>query len=139
MPRGKPNPKTIPLPDNWQSDFRSATMRTNFCLALSQAMIEMLCAIADDVEWDRGLFHTIHRPDNIFASWKALEKRGLIVRKSERQSRTVQQILRMPVEQLSEYSQYKLTPAGRAVVQLLKVTGIFVEADAAIRKKARRG
>ena len=31
-----------------------------------------------------------------------------------------------------------ITPAGRCVVDLLKLAGVFVEADAAINKKARR-
>lgn len=139
MPRGKPNPKTIPLPSTWQSQFRSHTMRTGFCLALSQPMIEMLCAIADDVQWDRGQHHTIHRPDNIFASFRALEKRGLAVAKGDSERRTTSQLLSMPEDRYCEYSHWKLTPAGKAMVQLLKVTGIFAEADAAITKKARRG
>lgn len=139
MPRGKPQPKTIPLPATWQSQFRSHTMRTGFCLALSQAMIEFLCAVADNVDWDRGQWHTIHRPDNIFASARALIKRGLIANKDESERRTTSQILQMPAEQLAEYSHWKLTPAGKAMVNLFKVTGLFVEADVAITKKARRG
>jgi hypothetical protein len=38
---------------------------------------------------------------------------------------------------LSHYTHWELTPAGAAVVELLKLAGLFVEADAAIEKKAK--
>lgn len=139
MPRGKPTPKTIPLASAAQTAFKSATMRTNFCLTLSQPMIEFLCAVADDVEWDRSTYRSIHTPDNPWAPFRALEKRGLVIRKPEDEQRTTSEILRLPVERFCEYSHWKLTTVGAAVVDMLKVAGIFVEADAAITKKARRG
>lgn len=128
----------LPLPTAAQTAFKSATMRTSFCLSLSQPMIEFLCAVADDVEWDRSQFHTIHRPDNPWAPFRALEKRGLVIPKPDDERRTTSEILQMPANRLCEYSHWKLTPIGQSVVQMLKVAGIFVEADAAITRRARK-
>lgn len=133
MTRKKPD--TLPLPDNWKDDFKSATMRTNFILTLTQPMIQFLSACADDCHWDRALFCSIHAPDNWPATAQALTKRGLIVHRANAK-RELQEIIDTPP---GEWTPWELTPAGKAVVSLLKVTGIFVEADAAINKKARRG
>lgn len=108
-------------------------MRSSFCLALTQPMLEFLCATADGVSWDRRLYRAdwgIARPDNWLASGGALIKRGLITRRQA-----------IPVTEDFIISHYILTPAGRALVELLKVTGIFVEADAATvkRLKAKAG
>ncbi len=125
--------KTIPLPDMWKDEFRRATFRTNFMLALSQPQIEFLCAVADGVQWNRTLFPSIHAPCNFIATSQALAKRGLIVRKSESELDA-----QLGVSTLSyEWCCHKLTPAGAALVQLLKVTGIFVDSDAALNKKSR--
>lgn len=140
MPRGTPK-QTVPLPDLWKDDFRSATMRTNFMLALSQSMIEFLSSVADGVQWDRSLFNSIHKPDNWVATGGALTKRGLIRRKCREASNRHFDKLRTAKSgdpEWDEWNYWELTPAGRAVVNLLKVTGIFVEADSAIRKKVRR-
>lgn len=130
MARTKQKTGTVPMPDLWQSDFKAATMRTNFMLTLTQSMIQYLSATADNVMWDRFDFHDLHVPDNWLATEHALTKRGLVRRRSTDE-------LRRNSASLPDYSCCELTPAGAAVVQLLKVTGIFVEADAALRKKAR--
>lgn len=124
----------VKLPDLWQEDFRRATFRTGFNLSLSQAMIEFLCAVADDVRWERGMYGpNIHQPDNWVATEASLTKRGLIVRKSQEESAKYR-------ENGTPYPECcfcKLTPAGAALVQLFRVTGVFVQSDAAINKAAR--
>lgn len=133
---------TIKLPPDWRESFRGSTMRTSFSLNLTQPMIEFLCAVADTVQWDRALYFQtggLARPDNFIASSRSLEKRGLIyvddaALEEFRSSRSNE-----TWEEMNQRTKWRLTPAGEALVQLLKITGIFVEADAAIIKKARRG
>ena len=126
--------KTIPLPTCWQDDFRSATFRTSFMLTLSQSMLEFLCAVSDGVQWDRSQWSHVHKPDNFLASGRSLQKRGLIVRKSDDEVRKMRHEKCEPFE----YNFWKLTPAGEVLVELLKVTGMFVESDASIAKRSRR-
>ena len=137
--------KTIPMPVNWQNDFRNQTMRTSFQLNMSQAMIQFLSATADGVQWDRWQNSTIYSPSNDIATAGALVKRGLIVRKCkdelDRETSNRWHGGEVDGHQKSingEWSCYRLTPAGEAVVNLFKVTGIFIESDAAIIKKSRR-
>ncbi len=123
--------------DNWRSAFQGHAMRTNFCLALSRTMLEMLCAVADQVHWDRSLYfqdYGVSRPNNWIAPEQALIKRGLVVRvvHSARDSK-------VPLTDMESRDTLQLTPAGAAVVELLRVAGIFIEADAAIIKRARNG
>lgn len=120
------------LPPNWKAAFQGTAMRTSFCLSLTQPMMEMLCAVADGVRWDRALYYRQYgmaRPDNWIAASTALQKRGLIG-PFERTNATDAEWL------VGIGSSWRLTPAGEALVQLLKVAGIFVEADAAIVKRA---
>lgn len=123
--------------DNWQGKFRYYVMRTHFQLALSRPMLEFLCAVADNVWWDRALYRDgggVASPDNFLASSSALEKRGLIRRASpsllEREKR------RRKTNVYEFRSGWLLTPAGKIVVELLKQTGLFVEHDTAIQRKA---
>ena len=121
-------------PSTWRARFQGATLRTSFCLALSQPMLEMLCAVADGVCYDRALYFCgSAKPDNFIASSKALEKRGLIQDHPERQKLHTDEEIREGLQHI-----WKLTPAGEALVQLLRVTGVFIEADAAIQKKAKK-
>lgn len=136
--KSKPLPENVvQLPPDWKSAFQGHAMRSSFCLALTQPMLEFLCATADGVHWDRRLYArqwSIARPDNWITSGDALVKRGLI----ERMTRA--EIDRQPsrtMEDFMFYAHYRLTPAGIALVSLLKVSGIFVEADSAIDKKAK--
>ena len=119
----------------WQDTFRAYSMRIGFQLSLSKAMLEMLCAVADDVQWDRRLYHQgSHCPENWIASTCSLVKRGLICRKDQE---WLDNHKHDPHPQ-GEWCCYQLTPAGQCVVDLVKLAGIYVEADAAINKKARR-
>lgn len=102
-------------------------------LALSQSMVEYLSAVADGVTWDRCKYSNLYRPDSFLATQAALVKRGLIVKKT-REEFTGDEL---QIGSGWEWSNFKLTPAGEAVVQLFRVTGVFVEADAAITKKLR--
>jgi hypothetical protein len=116
---------------NWRAAFQSSAMRTSFCLALSQPMLEFLCAVAEGVRWDRALYYQqygIAKPDNWLAASHALQKRGLIGPHAPVQ-------LAGTNEEWCGRSNWVLTPAGEALVQLLKVAGIFVSADAALMKR----
>ena len=123
--------------DSWKQDFGAATFRTNFNLQLSQAMIEMLCALADGVHWDRSQFGGLHRPDNWLATQAALRKRGLAVPKTEEERERMRRSKAYVAGRFGELSYWKLTPAGDALVDLFRVAGIFVEADNAITKRLR--
>jgi len=107
-------------------------MRSSFCLALTQPMLEFLCATAEGVHWDRRLYtrqYGVARPDNWLASSHALIKRGLI----ERLGRVEIDAVSMTEDAVT--SHYRLAPAGAALVALLKVAGIFVESDTALQRK----
>ncbi len=122
----------------WNERLRGFSMRVGFVLSLSKAMLEMLCAVADDVQWDRSLFKGTVAPDNFLAPTLALFKRGLIERCSEADIKKKSDGIQANIIGLYETAYYQLTPAGKAVVELLKMAGLFVEADAAINKKTKR-
>lgn len=108
-------------------------MRTSFCLALTQPMLEFLCATAEGVHWDRRLYARLYgvaKPDNWIASGGSLVKRGLIERLARPELASI--------GIMENISHYRLTPAGVALVELLKVAGIFIESDAALEKRANR-
>ena len=141
----KSKPAVVKMPsDEWRDAFKAFTMRPNFVLALSRSMLEFLCAVADDVHWDRATYgmRTIHAPDNWFATTKSLEKRGLIILKCQADiEETAKGHNGLSgdawVAAVMSTAHYVLTPAGTKVVDLLKVTGMFIEQDNAIRKKHR--
>lgn len=125
--------------EEWRESFRKNSMRVGFQISLSKAMLEMLCAIADDVMWDRSLFWSQHFPDNWIASQNSLIKRGLIERKTDAEFK--KQYPNWGIKDdtpRGEWTCYKLTPAGRGVVTLVTLAGMFIESDAAISKKARK-
>ena len=126
---------TIPHPSapTWAENFRAATVRVGFVLSLSRAQLEFLCATADGVMWDRHVYRAVSVPDNWLASERALVKRGLIARIPEAEFDAKKYDDHGP----GEFTCTRLTPAGEAVVSLLKLAGLFVEADAAINRKAR--
>ena len=99
-------------------------------------MIEFISAVADGCHWDRRSFAVINRPDNWVASQDALIKRGLIRRKPFAQIEQEREAAGDAYIH-SEVSHCYLTPAGAALVELLKVTGVFVVSDAALNKRAR--
>lgn len=129
-----------PATDNeWRENLRNHALKFGFHMSLSKAMLEYLCAVADNVMWDRGLyFGNIHLPDNWIASQCSLVKRGLIVRKSEGEFAKEYPDFNKKDSRPGEWSNYKLTPAGKAIIELVKLAGIFIEADAAINKKSRK-
>jgi hypothetical protein len=118
------------MTQEWKNNFKSYVMRTNFCIGLTKTQLQFLCAVADDVMWDRWNFGSVHMPDNFIASETALTKRGLIERKSpeKRKLRHWQNVY-----ELTHYCE--LTPAGKLVVELLKITGLFVESDFAAERR----
>src|SRR6266446_4935225 len=135
-------PTILPTPallEQWKINLRNFSMRVGFTVSLSRAMLEYLCAVADGVQWDRSVYHYA-QPDNWIASQRSLEKRGLIVLKSDEEFAAMRDSRRDDIGSVKfyEWSRWKLSPAGEAVVQLVKLAGLFVEADAAINKKARR-
>lgn len=120
----------------WNHAFRSSCLRVGFRIDLSRAMLELLCAVADDVLWDR--FWTFRGGENAFAlaTGAALEKRGLIedVRKNPdvfRERLREWSTPGLPGGKPDIRSWWKLTPAGEAIVSLVKMSGLFVEADQA--------
>jgi len=115
--------------NGWKDNFKSYVMRTNFYLGLTRPQMEFLCAVADDVEWDRFRSGP-QTPFNFIASEGALEKRGLIERKKDGRGHWVGQNV------YDITSTCVLTPAGKLVVELLKITGLFIEQDNAIERKA---
>ncbi len=132
------------MPDEtWQGKFKGATCNVGFKLHLSRSQLEYLCATADGVGWDRHSFGDIHYPDNFIAVFHALERRGLV------RAKTRDELNRDPLNPFNgegnncwESSSAELTPAGEKVIEILKLAGIFVEADKAevrrikLRKKA---
>jgi hypothetical protein len=135
---------TIPLTPDWKSAFQQSTMRTNFEMRLSQSMIEFLSATADDAHWDRVRDSTIHKPDNWVATSTSLQKRGLIMRKPQSQIDREGQEYRAKASNNGAYFWdspccYMLTPAGLAMVNLFKVVGIFVETEAAMNRRKKKG
>ena len=116
---------------DWKEQFRGYSLKTNFCVGLTRTQMQFLCAVADDVMWDRWNFGSIHMPDNFIASETALTKRGLIQRKSRRELKAWKNVY-----ELTHFCE--LTPAGKLIVELLKITGLFIESDhAAERKQAK--
>ncbi len=128
--------KSIPIESaDWQSAFKGSVCKVGFSLNLSRLMLEYLCAISDDVRWDRPSFGGIHCPDNWYVVERCLEKRGLIRRKKDS---VIDTYKHLSIEEYRHFALCELTPAGECVVQLVKISGIFLEADAAISKKSRR-
>lgn len=124
-------------PNEWQDAFKSYSTRIGFNMQLTRPMLEFLCACADDVYWDRVRFGSIFFPDNWFSTEHALRKRGLVVRKPP------QEVAKRSAEAIRGVDQrppWELTPAGRALVELLKVGGLFIPAEQATQKmSARKG
>lgn len=120
----------------WQDAFKSACLAVGFRLQLTRAMCEFISAVADDVSWDRAVYGSSNAfPDNFLATGRSLIKRGLIERKEGERCDSRRAVTSYD---LHSWSHWKLTPAGDAVVVLLKLSGLFVEADMAVEKKARR-
>lgn len=134
MPRGTPKtPATIPISQEvWKQNFRTSCMKIGFGLNLSKTMLEYLCAVSDDAVWDRALYWSNGCPESFICTENCLQKRGLIQRKPQAE---IDKLRHVPGRQCV----CELTPAGRLVVELVKLSGMFVESDDAIGKKSKRG
>lgn len=139
----KKRPAAVALPQEWQQKFKASSIKVGFQLHLSRAMLEFLCAVADDCDWDRATFGDIFYPDNWIATAASLVKRGLVESKAGRDREETGQFnfdqldkkRQGKVREADHRSYWKLTPAGLKLVELLKVAGLFTESDAAIRRK----
>jgi hypothetical protein len=136
----KKKPSTVVLPPDWQQKFKSHSLSIGFKLHLSRPMLEMLCSIADDCFWDRANYGDVHFPDNFIHIEACLEKRGLIERRegAEREDVIAHNAGARGKgasywEQMRHYS--KLTPAGKLVVEMLKLTGMFIQQDNGLRRR----
>lgn len=135
----KGRPATLPHPakaEAWRDAFKASVIRVGFGINLTKAMLEFLCAISDGVTWDRGRFGMLNCPNNWLASERSLCKRGLIERIPEDEYTRVDRLPREQAE-AGEWACCRLTPPGKLLVELIKLCGLFVEADAAITKKIR--
>lgn len=122
----------------WQDNFKSCCLKVGFGLSLSRAMCEFISAVADDVHWDRAVYGSSQAfPDNFLATSRSLEKRGLVRKKPENELEAGRHRPARTSYELWSWQIWELTPAGEAVVTLLKLSGMFVEADVAIEKKDR--
>lgn len=117
----------------WQQAFLANTTRIGFKLIMTQPMLEMLCATASDLKWDRWWLHNILMPCNWLATEHALTARGLVLRKSVEANKA-----RMQTDAGMVQPCIELTPAGEAVVAMLKVGGLFIEAKEAKRRMMKR-
>lgn len=121
----------------WKDNFKSASIRVGFRMGLSRSMCEFLSAVADNVWWNRSsLGGASADPDNFLATGRALVSRGLIQLKPDHQKTFKSRASQTRYEMYS-WMHYELTPAGIHVVELLKISGMFIEADMAIEKKIR--
>lgn len=121
--------KPIEIPD-WQDALRRSVVTFGFNLHLSKSMLSYLCAVADDVTWDRMIESHISAPCNFITTEAALTKKGLIRRKPRIISSNEQP------QSTTWTNLCELTPAGDYVVQLVKLAGLF---DEQIVARARRG
>jgi hypothetical protein len=131
------------LPDAWRALFLRSTLKTGFCLVLTQPMLEQLCAVADRVEWDRSVFRHamgLANPNNP-TTLNALERRGLVrhrgtqVVRNESTERSAEQDYKRWKDHICDV--WELTPAGELLVKLLRTTGVFLEQAAATDLRAR--
>lgn len=133
--------KVIELDRPDQRAFRGACLRTGLYLSLTQTMLEMLCAIADDTRpnrfWDYVRGH--NKLGMGHATAEALIKRGLCTQIPEKEF--MAELDRRRRDRLEEFDdlpeRYRLTECGQAVVDLLKTAGIFVESDQATYRRRR--
>ncbi len=122
----------------WRDAFKASSLKVGFGLHLTRTMCEFISAVADNVKWDRSKYGSAPAyPDNWVATAGSLVKRGLIVSKPRAEIDDYLDSTRNKDYDFSNWTHWVLTPAGDCVVTLLKLAGLFVEADAAIEKKAK--
>lgn len=142
--------------DNWRENFKAVSLKIGFMLHLTRPQLEMLCATAADVQWDRDKFSFIGLPANWPSTESALERKGLLRRKADLRIASYRsgasdiakkEAIRRHDESRKKHeakfgvenSMYELTPAGKLVVRLVIMAGIFVDAEDGIVKKAKGG
>lgn len=117
---------------DWRDAFKSNMTRVTFELKLTRAMLEFLCACSDGVRWDRRAFGGLLYPDNWLATEHALIRRGLL-------ERLPRQVAGPGGDgEVLVFLPWKLTPAGEALIELLRVGGLFIEAQEAKAKFSGR-
>lgn len=122
----------------WRDQFKQHAIRVGFAVHLTRGMCEFLSAVADGVQWDRAAFGSCAAfPDNWLSTTQALFKRGLIERKPDEELQAGKTRPARDKFEIHSWTVWQLTPAGAHVVELLKLAGMFVEADVAAEKKAR--
>lgn len=127
----------------WAQAFRTTSLRAGFYLSLSQSQLAFLCACADDTRWDRfwDYLNGKNQSGAGHATAASLVKRGLLWdRRVDWKAWTKELSKPRPVladgrPDLPEA--YELTPAGKAVVELVKMTGLFVESDQSMLREKR--
>ena len=129
----------IPGAGDYRRAFVASSMRHNFHLTLTGPMLEMLCAIADGVVRDREYHFTFSSvtPGDFVSRAEPLIKRGLVyhVPRHLQPVEPPEAFCQQNAEGRQNY--YKLTPIGEALVELLKLAGLFVKADAALDRETR--
>jgi hypothetical protein len=116
---------------DWKNNFKAYSLRTNFRLDLTRPQMEFLCAVTENVQWDRFQYGGNTAPHNFIASSRSLVIRGLIEEKKHQAKWSGKNIYEIE-------SRWNLTPAGELLIELLKITGLFIESDNAIERKAAK-
>lgn len=125
------------MAESWRDNFKSSSLRVGFKLGLTRAMCEFLSAIADGVHWNRSsLGGASPDPDNFIATGRALVIRGLIEVDPAKLA-AMQHRRGVTSFDIWSWTHYRLTPAGVHVVELLKLAGMYIEADIAVEKKLK--
>ncbi len=123
---------------SWSDKFKRQVVTVGFNLSLTRSQLEMLSAIAQGVCWDRARYSFLSVPDNWIQPTAALVRRGLIAEKTEqeklaeKQQRDKDHMLGL----LWSWSNYKLTPPGELMIELLKHAGLFEETEIAAERNA---
>lgn len=116
-----------PEAGSWLNNFKQSTLKTGFILSLTRPMLEYLCAVSEDAQWDRGAYGSMKaQPATAVQTEAALTKRGLIERKPT---------AKLKVAEASAPSFNKLSPAGVRVVEMVKMAGLFHASDSAASRR----
>src|SRR5262245_19240498 len=127
---GEGAPVKKPDAREYRDKFRSNCTRVGLNLNLSRAMLEFLCAVSDDAWWDRARYGGYGEMNSSITTSHALKQRGLIRHRGE--DRTLKLVLD------EKRSFWRLTPIGELLVALLKEAGIFIQAEVAAERFAKR-
>lgn len=133
----RPTDPTLVIPD-WLDNARSYAIRVGFCVWLTKAMLEFLCAVDAGVSWDRERFGSVFEPDSTKVTSASLVKRGMIQYPPMRDR---EKIARRRIDAAGGdadlVSLARVTPFGKTVVASIKCLGLFHVSDNAVRKNVR--